>query len=232
VAAEFGAELGDRLRVVPLGSDPTVFRPRADPAATLDRLRLPANLVWLLTVARLVPHKGIDRGIEVLSRLRHLYPELGYLVVGQGPDRSRLQALADQEGVADRVYFLSDVADADLPAVHALAAVYLGLSREDGLEVEGFGISLVDAAASGVPVVAGQGGGTADAVLHGETGLLVPAADPAAIAAAVDSLLGDPERRAELGRAGREWVERDRNWDRVARDLTAISRAAATAARS
>ncbi|MFN0178693.1 MAG: glycosyltransferase family 4 protein [Gemmatimonadales bacterium] len=232
VAAEFGADLGDRLRVVPLGSDPTVFRPRADRAAILERFRLPPNFSWLLTVARLVPHKGIDRGIEVLGRLRHLYPELGYLVVGQGPDRPRLQALADQEGVADRVLFLTDVADSDLPAVHAMAAVYLGLSRQDGLEVEGFGISLVDAAASGVPVVAGQGGGTADAVLDGETGLLVPAADPAAIAAAVDSLLGDPERRAELGRAGRDWVERDRNWDRVARDLAAISRAAATAAPS
>ena len=77
------------------------------------------------------------------------------------------------------------------------------MSREVGLEAEGFGISLVDPAASGVAVVAGRSGGTADAVRDGETGLLVSSDDSAEAARAVDQLLGNPGRRNELGRAGR-----------------------------
>lgn len=224
VAGRFDTDVADRLTVVPLGSDPTVFRPERRHEADLRRWGLPAGRRWLLTVARLVPHKGIDRGIETVAALRHLYPELGYLVVGEGPDRDRLRQLADRLEVADRVHLIGGVADAELPPLHAMADVYLGLSREEGLDVEGFGISLVDAAASGVPVVAGHSGGTTDAVDHGTTGVLVPPEDVAAAAAAVDQLLGDPDRRREMGEAGRQWVVSDRNWGRVTRDLAAVRR--------
>jgi phosphatidylinositol alpha-1,6-mannosyltransferase len=230
VCAQLGLDPSDKLVTVPLGSDPARFRPRAPDPALRAKHRLPDRR-WLLTVARLAPHKGIDIGIEVLARLGAAHPDLGYLVVGEGPDRARLRDRAERAGVLDRMVFLEGVPDDEVPGLVSLATLYLGLSREEGLDVEGFGIALVDAAAAGLAVVAGRSGGTADAVRDGETGILVPPEEPAAIAVAVAHLLSDPARRRAYGEAGRRWVEADRNWDRVVRDLLALSRPGATAAR-
>ena len=221
----------DRVRVVPLGSDPTAFRPGLDPASVISRYQIQPSRARLLTVARLVPHKGIDVAIAAVAALRDRVPGLTYLVVGRGPDRARLAGLVASLGLGPVVQFLDRVPDDDLPAIYAGADLYLGLSREEGLEAEGFGIALTDAAASGVAVIAGRGGGTTAAVLDRETGLLVDPQDAVAVASAVVSLLDDPIRRRSLGDAGRRWVEQDRNRDRVVRDLQALSRSAATVAR-
>ena len=230
VLAALNLDPADRIRVVPLGSDPAMFRAGLDAATVIARYQIRPSRVRLLTVARLVPHKGIDVAIAAVAALRHRVPGLTYLVVGQGPDRARLDGLAESSGLGDVVQFLDRVPDDDLPAIYGLADLYLGLSREEGLDVEGFGIALTDAAASGVPVIAGRSGGTGAAVLDEKTGLLVESGDPGGVAAAVMSLLDDPIRRRGLGEAGRRWVEQDRNWDRVVRDLQAISRSVATAA--
>jgi len=230
VFEESGAGVSGKIEIVPLGSDPTRFHPDVPASPLRVKYSLPDRR-WLLTVARLVPHKGVDVGIEVVARLAPSHPELGYLVVGTGPDRDRLRRAAAAAGVAERVIFLEGVPDEDIPGLATLATLYLGLSREEGHDAEGFGIALVDAAAAGLAVVAGRSGGTADAVRDGETGILVPPTDSGAVAGEVARLLADPERRGALGAAGRCWVERDRNWDRVTRDLLDLSRRAATAAR-
>jgi phosphatidylinositol alpha-1,6-mannosyltransferase len=219
-----------RVRVVPLGTDPAAFRPGLDPAPLAARYRLPPGR-WLLTVARLVPHKGIDTTIRALALLGRDHAELRYAVVGQGGDRPALEALAAGLGVADRVHFLPDVADDLLPLAYALATVYVGVSRLTARDVEGFGIALLEASASGKPVVAGRSGGMPDAVRDGETGLLVDPESAEAVAAAVGGLLADPARALALGRAGRRAVETFYNWARVVADLRAIS-AEASAARS
>ncbi len=230
VCAELELDPADRLHVVPLGSDPARFRPGLDSGAVAARVGLAAGR-WLITVARLVPHKGIDVSLEALARLRRTAPDLGLIVVGRGPDAERLARLADRLGVAAHVRFLDTIADDELPALYGLATAAIGLSREEGLDAEGFGIALIDAAAAGLPVVAGASGGTADAVRAGETGVLVPPKDPAAVEAAVTRLLADPDLARRMGAAGRRWVETDRNWDRVVRDLRTISREAARSAR-
>lgn len=224
VLAALRLDPAGRIRLVPLGSDPAVFRPGLDSSAVAARYQIRPGRTRLLTVARLVPHKGIDLGIAAVAALRDRIPGLTYLVVGRGPDRARLEGMVAALGLDDVVQFLDGVPDQDLPAIYNTADLYLGLSREEGLEVEGFGIALADAAASGLPVIAGRGGGTGAAVLDGETGLLVDAGSAAGVAAAVTTLLADPILRRGLGMAGRRWVERDRNWDRVVRDLQAISR--------
>lgn len=218
---------GQRLRIVHLGTDPAVFRPGVDPGALRARAGLPGEgRRWLLTVARLEPHKGIDTVIEALPAIVRAAPDVGYLIAGRGPDRCRLEKLARQRQVADRVRFLDAVPEADLPALYNLAAVYVAASRRAGaLGVEGFGIAIVEAAACGVPVVAGDAGGVPDAVRDGETGVLVPPGDAAAFAAAIGRLLADGELRGRLGQNGRRAVETYYNWDRVVRDLRDVERA-------
>lgn len=220
----------DRLHVVPLGSDPDRFRPGVAAGGGIDRFGIPPGR-YLLAVARLVPHKGVDVALEALALLRRCHPDLTLVVAGRGPDRPRLEALAVRLGVAGVVRFLDQVPDADLPALYAGAFAYLGLSREEGLDVEGFGIAITDASAAGLPVVVGDGGGTADAVRPGLTGFRVPALDPAEVAQAVERLLGDEGLARRMGAAGRHWVETDRNWDRVVGDLRRLSRSAASSAR-
>jgi phosphatidylinositol alpha-1,6-mannosyltransferase len=209
------------VRKVPLGADQVLFRPGLNPSQVCSRYGLYGRK-WLLSVARLTRHKGIDMGIRVLALLRERYPDLGYAIVGSGDDLARLEVLASEMGVSDRVRFLGGIPDSDLPAVYNAADIYLGLSRVTPDRAEGFGISLVEAAASGLPVVAGRSGGIADAVREGETGILVDPDNLEEISRMVQGLLDDPERAAKLGRAGRTAVETYFNWDRVAADLSAI----------
>jgi phosphatidyl-myo-inositol dimannoside synthase len=217
-----------RVRVVPLGTHPQVFRPGLDPAPFAARHRLPAAR-WLVTVARLVAHKGVDTTIRSLARLAPRHPDLHYAIVGRGSFQASLESLARALGVEDRVHFLTGVSDEDLPLAYALADVYVGVSRLTARDVEGFGIALLEASASGKPVVAGRSGGMPDAVREGETGLLVDPEDESSVAAAIEGLLDDPARAAALGVSGRRATESFYNWPRVLADLRAISAEARSA---
>jgi phosphatidylinositol alpha-1,6-mannosyltransferase len=223
VCQEIGVPLApDNVRVVPLGTDPGHFRPGVDTKAVKHRYGLGAGR-WMLTVARLTTHKGIDTGLHVLADLAEKHRDLQYAVVGVGKLQGELTALAEQLKVADRVRFLTNVPDDDLPALYNLADVYLGVSRQADSNVEGFGISLVEASACGLPVVAGRSGGIADAIKEGETGLLVDPTDPKEVAATVDRVLQDAALAKRLGAGGRKAVETYFNWDRVTRDMITIA---------
>jgi phosphatidylinositol alpha-1,6-mannosyltransferase len=216
-------DLAARVRVVPLGTEPAQFRPGID--ATWARVRYAlGNGPWLLTVARLEWHKGIDTVIKALPRVRAHHPTVRYAVAGEGPRLLHLERLVMELGLGDAVRFLGFVPESDLPALYNAVDLYVGASRYHELLVEGFGISLVEASASGLAVVAGRSGGVPDAVRDGETGMLVDPEDPAAIAAAIDRLLTDDALRRRMGAAGRRAVETYYNWDRVANDLIAIDR--------
>jgi phosphatidylinositol alpha-1,6-mannosyltransferase len=218
---DLGLDRQTDVRLLPLGTDPEHFRPGVDSASVRARYGL-AEGRWLLTVARLAGHKGIDTALHVLGGLGEEYPDLRYLVVGRGDQLGHLQGLARDLGVAERVRFLTEVPDSDLPALYNTAEIYLGLSRPAGLMMEGFGISLSEASASGIPVVAGSGGGMPDAVRDGETGLLVDAEGPEAAGAAVRLLLKDRDLARRLGAEGRRAVETYYNWQRVTNELAGI----------
>jgi phosphatidylinositol alpha-1,6-mannosyltransferase len=210
-----------RVRVVPLGTDPDFFRPGVDPTAVREKFGLEKGR-WLLTVSRVVRHKGLDTVIRSLKLLDKDLGDVRYAIVGSGGALAEMKALAKELGVASRVKFLTNVTDADLPGLYNSASVYVGMSRELGHDVEGFGISLAEASASGLPVVAGRSGGIPDIVADGETGLLIDTDQPAAVAEAVGRVLGDDSLARRLGTEGRKRVESYFNWDRVARDLRTI----------
>jgi phosphatidylinositol alpha-1,6-mannosyltransferase len=204
------------VAAIDLGTDPEQFGPSRDRGTLRTRLGLEGAIV-LLTVARLVPHKGQDATIRALAHLAPRHDRLRYLCVGEGHDLGRLHALAHSLGVADRVLFAGTLSDDDVAEAYATADVYCGLSRLDNdVNVEGFGISFVEASASGTPSVAGDSGGVRSAVRDGETGFVVPPNDDAAIAAAIETLVADDTLRARMGEAGRCAVVEHYNWDRVA----------------
>lgn len=218
VMSEVGVLDPPPVAALDLGTDPVHFNPSRDTGALRRRWGV-GDAPLIITVARLVPHKGQDMGIQALSMLSRDFPDLRYILVGEGHDEARLRALAEAMGVTARVGFVGPMRDDELPEAYATSTVYLGASRVDKeINVEGFGISFLEAGASGVPSVAGDSGGVRSAVRDGETGILVPPTDAEAVAGAIRSLLLNPDRRAQMGRAARHAVETHYNWDRVARD--------------
>jgi len=224
--SRFASAFGPLARLAQLtpGVDPEVFRP--DPAARTairDRYRL-GERPLVVCVSRLVPRKGQDMLIRALPDVRRRVPDAALLLVGGGPDSGRLNRLAAQAGVSDHVVLTGAVPGSELPAHFAAGDVFAMpcRTRGAGLDVEGFGIVYLEAAATGLPVVAGRSGGAPETVLDGITGHVVDGRNVTNIATAVGGLLGDPERAAKMGRAGREWVSSEWRWVDRAERLAAL----------
>jgi phosphatidylinositol alpha-1,6-mannosyltransferase len=165
----------------------------------------------ILTIARLRErYKGHDVLIRALALIRARVPDVEWVVIGEGPLRPALEELARAVGVERHVRFVGSVSDRERDEWLARAQVFALPSRMpgEGLAGEGFGIAFLEAAASGLPVVAGGVGGALDAVREGETGRLVDPTDPHAVACAITELLLDPARASALGRQGAQWARR------------------------
>lgn len=204
----------ERMTVLPNGTDPTVFAP-CEASPLRQTLELADRRV-LLTVGRLVPRKGIDTTLRALPRIAEVVPDVTYLVVGDGPDRERLHALARRLNVAERVHFVGEVPDDRLPLYYNACDVFVMPSRDDSPDVEGFGIVFLEAGACEKPVIGARAGGVPDAVRDGETGLLVPPCASRAVAQAAIELLTRPAYAERLGQEGRRRVLREATWERVA----------------
>ena len=207
---------------IPPGVDTNRFRPLAaiDRAAARAYLGLPPAGQLVVSVGRLVPRKGMDCLIRASARLAKSHPDLTVAISGTGRDQGRLERLIRREDAPVRM--LGRVSDLDLPSLYGCADAFAMCCRTrwGGLEQEGFGIVFLEAAASGVPSVAGDSGGAAEAVEEGKTGLIVhDPRDPAAIASALARLLDDPALASRQGQAARDRVEADFSYDRLAARL-------------
>jgi phosphatidylinositol alpha-1,6-mannosyltransferase len=207
LALERGASPG-RIHRIP---------PGVDPPANGGLLAARADRPTVVTVARMEhDYKGHDILLRAFAQLARELPDARLLVIGDGVLRGRHEELADSLGLRESVSFLGAVSPDERDRLLSEAHVFALPSRiaPDGGS-EGFGIVFLEAAAHGLPVVAGNVGGALDAVVDGETGLLVDPNDPAAVAAALLDLLRNPARASTLGAAG---LARTRlySWDRVA----------------
>jgi phosphatidylinositol alpha-1,6-mannosyltransferase len=221
--------------VVPPGVDTDRFVPLSDAerAAARARLGLPVDGRLVVSVSRLVPRKGMDVLIRAATRLAPSRPDLTVAIAGAGRDRDRLERLARTTGAPVR--FLGRVSHDDLPGVYGCGDVFAMLCRNRwaGLEQEGFGIVFLEAAAAGVPQVAGDSGGAAEAVAEGETGLVVSRPDdPTAVADAIGRLLDAPATRARMGAAGRARAVEEFSYDVLAGRLGAALSAWEAASRA
>jgi phosphatidyl-myo-inositol dimannoside synthase len=210
--------------VVPPGVDVERFRPVDDDAraSTRRRFGLDPHRPLVLGASRLVPRKGFDVVIDAVAGLD---ASVQVAIAGAGRDRSRLERRVTRRGLGGRVRFLGRVSDADLPALYASADVFAMACRDRwmGLEAEGFGIVFLEAAASGVPAVAGRSGGSHEAVIDGETGLVVDPRSVGEVRGALLRLLGDASARRRFGAAARARAVSDFSYDSLAARLAPVA---------
>ena len=208
--------------VIPGGVDTVRFRPLDDGerAAARQAHGLPTDAPLVVAVSRLVPRKGMDVLIGAASLLAGKYPNLTVAIGGGGRDRDRLHRLASATGAPVRL--LGRIPDADVPALFGCGDVFAMpcRSRWGGLEQEGFGVVFLEAAGCGVPQVAGRSGGSAEAVVHRQTGYVVGnPGDPLRVADAIDALLSSPEARRLMGEQSRRRAETELSYDVLAARL-------------
>lgn len=216
LARELGAP-SDRTAVVPppIGITPALALPANVPDVRAQYHLEHSRIV--LSVGRLIARKGFDTLIRAVAIVQRTHPRAVFAIIGEGPERQRLEAIAQREQIAVR--FLGALDDAttaawyracdifallprELPLLNFLPPKNGGGVRRDGVQlvdVEGFGIVYLEAGAFGKPVVGTRSGGVPEAVLDGETGLLVPPDDPEAAAAAITRLLSDRDLAQRLG---------------------------------
>lgn len=210
-----------RSVLVPPGVDHRRFAPLDEASRTGARARFgfPDAALVVLGLSRLVPRKGFDVLIDAAARCRQSHPELVLAIAGTGRDEDRLRRRASRAGFDVR--FLGRLDDAELPALYGAADVFAMLCRDRwfGWEQEGFGIVFLEAAACGVPQIAGRSGGSWEAVAHGESGLVVDPTDVVEVAGALGGLLADPARRATMGHAARARAVGEFDLDALAAEL-------------
>ncbi|HET7335004.1 MAG TPA: glycosyltransferase family 4 protein [Rhizomicrobium sp.] len=167
----------------------------------------------IITIARLEPRKGIDMVIRALPALRALAPDLIYDIIGKGEDKERLVALTAELGVTEMVRFHGFIPEAEKAERLLRADIFALPNRREPESVEGFGIVFQEAAAFGLPSLAGSDGGTRNAVTDGVTGRIVDGSDAQAVEDALRQMLKNEEMRKEMGRAAHKRFWSEFAWD-------------------
>lgn len=189
------------------------FTPGPKPLELVHRLNLENKMV-IVSVGRLVHRKGQDKLLEAMPLILQSEPETVLLLVGEGPYKEHLKKLVRTLKIEKSVRFVGRLQYQELPRYLRLGDIFAMPSRSRffGLEVEGLGIVYLEASSAGLPVLVGSSGGAPDAVLPGETGLVVNGVDTSAIAESAITLLQDSALRARMGERGRSWVIETWSW--------------------
>ena len=199
-----------RIEIVPYGSPvPSLQHSEPDSSADPERVRK------LLFVGRLVERKGLEFLIQAMRLIDCPFP-VNLDIVGRGPEESRLRALVDELGLAERVKFAGQLSSEELRKFYAACDCFVLPAIVDSKgDTEGLGVVLIEALSYHKPVVASGVGGIVDVIRHEETGLLVPEKDPEALAQAITRVLTDTELATKLAGRGYEHVSRYFDWDRI-----------------
>jgi glycosyltransferase involved in cell wall biosynthesis len=201
-----------KIRIVPNGVDTGRFTPAINCIAVKERLKA-TNRQIVLFVGRLIPRKGLFYLVEAAKRIVKERSETLFVIVGEGPLKSRLIAEVEAANLGNNFAFLGDISESELPAVYGCADVFAFPSIQ-----EGQGIALLEAQSSGKPVVAFDITGIKEAVVEKETGLLVKP-ESVELAEGILKLLSDDSLRAKMGEQGRNFVQSNFTWDICARRM-------------
>jgi glycosyltransferase involved in cell wall biosynthesis len=208
-----------KLVEMPNGVDAELFKPGPDASGLRERLRIPTAAIltaFVATLDRAHHFKRLDVAIDALARLGD--PGVHLVVAGGGELVGEFRSRAERRGVGDRVHFLGAVPHRELPDVLRACDLFL-LTTEPP---ESFGIVLIEAMASGLPVIATDYPGVRAVVVEGETGFLAPRGDAGAVASRLGELVAaGADGRARIGAAGRDRAEREWNWPRLVEKMDA-----------
>lgn len=189
----------ERISLVHSAVDTDRFQPACDDGWFRREFQLAPREKVIGVIAQLIPRKGHAVLIEAMPAIAKKHPDVWFLFLGKGPLKARLQEDCRLKGIQDRVMFAGFRNDVDriLPCLDLVVHPAL---------MEGLGVSLLQASACGVPVVASRVGGIPETIRHGENGLLVPPGNPAVLEEAINVLLGAPQKRLMMGKRGRRIV--------------------------
>ena len=209
--------LAEKARVIHIGLDREFFEAvnRQKTTCLRSDLGLQRNVV-LLTVSRLVPRKGHDQVLRGLGLALASCADLHYLIVGSGPDQTRLTKLVRDLNLEANVTFAGPVPAEDLKDYYDLADIYVMPSRQEGHLVEGLGLAFLEASARGLPCIGGHHGGVSEAIVNGSTGYLVDPEAADEIARRILQLRAKPDLRREMGRRARKFVKTSFSADEMA----------------
>lgn len=215
----------DNLLVLPPGVDSSEFSAGEPDRALLSRYQIPSQAPVIISLGRLIQRKGFDLVIRALPQVLRVHPCAIHLIVGDGPDRERLLALARNLGVANNVRYAGPVPVSERCAHYRLASVFVMPNRlvQEAGDVEGFGIVFLEAACCELPAIGGKSGGVSDAIEDGVTGYLIDPARSEDCAQKIITLISNQDLRGRLGRAARMRACTHFSWPAItARYLTAI----------
>ncbi|MFQ5952677.1 MAG: glycosyltransferase [Candidatus Omnitrophota bacterium] len=211
----------DKISVSTPGVDTSFFNPEKGADKIREKYGLPDRSKMLLTVSRLAARKGHENIIKILPGILKKHPETVYVIVGEGKERFNLKELVKEKGLEKNVLFAGKVPEEELTFFYNTCDAFVMAPRyiKKAGDIEGFGIVFLEANACGKPVVAGKSGGIAEAVIDGQTGLLVDPEKPDEIRDAVLRLLDDEEYARKLGEGGLLRVKNEFNWETRAEEL-------------
>ncbi len=210
------------VKIAP-GIDTNHFAPRFDSEQLKVDLGLAGKKV-IISVGRLVHRKGQDTLVAALPQILQKIPDTHLVFVGEGPRRDYMERLAQKLKVSSHITFIGRIQYQELPRYIGIGNLFAmpSRSRLAGLEVEGLGIVYLEASSCGLPVLGGSSGGAPDAVINGETGLVVDGTSVDEVARAAITLLHDEESAKSLGARGRGWIIDEWQWDSWADRFNAL----------
>ena len=201
-----------KIIVILDGTDPTVFKPGLE-TKFLEKRHNTNGKYIMLTVGHLEKRKGHDNVIKALSRIRETIPDIVYVIIGRCPMKKDLIELVNDLGLNKNVQFTGFVPYPELPYYYNLCDVFIMPSRNENDDIEGYGLVYVEANSCQKPTIGGDSGGVYDAIIDGQTGLLVNPNDIQDIASKIVYLKNNRNISTQLGIHGRQRVIKELNYD-------------------
>lgn len=218
---EYGLSHEKVVEIIP-GVDYEIFKPFPKPSDLVEEYKLQGKKV-VLTVSRLTERKGHDIVLKALPAVLESYPNLSYIIVGDGPCKTKLKRLCQKLNLNSVVTFVGFITDEGLVKYYNLCDIFVMPNREisDSTDsVEGFGITFIEANACNKPVIGGRSGGAIEAVDDGVTGFLVDPLNEKELSQKIIYLLHNEKSARKMGKNGRERVEKEFSWKKRAQELS------------
>lgn len=200
-----------KVRIIPMGVDTVLFRPRRNGKPTSFKGKR-----IILFVGRLSDQKGVQYLVEAMPFILSREKNALLLIIGEGPHRKELEALADSYGVGHAVRFLGGLPQEKVAIYHGMCDVFVLPALANRTGTEALGLALLEAMASGCAVVGTDVGGIPSAVSHGKTGILVRQKNANDLAASITSLLKDRKKASALGRRASSFISKNYSWEQIA----------------